>query len=103
MLSAATLLFSSCLGDSEYTPTLGFTGTPMGDLSSTVLLDNGLQVMLSNVSAAELMNVDRIYVYGQVTDENIDFDQLKPGDKVTIVPQAAIVMDLFDEHFRMLI
>lgn len=93
MLSAVTLLFSSCLGDSEYTPTYGLTGRPLGDLSSSVMLDNGVIATLSGVSATDLMTVDRLFVYGSLAGESAELEQVAPGDKITITPNAIIPMD----------
>ena len=69
MLSVVALLFSSCLGDSDYAPSIGCTGKPLGSLSADVKLDNGVIVTLSGISATTLMDIDRMYVYGQLTGE----------------------------------
>ena len=97
MLSAAVLLFSSCLGDSDYTPSYGGLGTPLGDMSSSVMLDDGVTVMLNNISATELMNIDRIFVYGQLASGYEDIEQVQKGDKIAIVPQYALVLDEVEE------
>lgn len=92
MLSAVTLLFSSCLGDSEYTPTIGCTGVPYG-LGASVMLDNGVIANLSGYSATDLMSVDRVYVYGQLTGESADLEQIQAGTKIDVIPQFAIKLD----------
>ena len=97
MLSAAVLLFSSCLGDSDYTPSYGGLGTPLGDMSSSVMLDDGVTVTLSGISATELMNIDRIFVYGQLASGYEDIEQVQKGDKIGIVPQYALVLDEVEE------
>lgn len=83
LLSATALLFSSCLGDSDYTPTIGCTGTPYG-IGSEILLDNGITVSVSNVEPTALMNEDRVFVYGQLAGESAELEEIKPGDKITI-------------------
>lgn len=93
LLSATALLFSSCLGDSNYTPSIGCTGSPTFGMGSEVLLDNGVVVSLSGVDPTALMDIDRIFVYGQVTGENTDLQNIKPGDKVSIIPQVAVEME----------
>ena len=97
MLSAAVLLFSSCLGDSDYTPSYGGLGTPLGDMSGSAMLDDGVIDTSSGILDMELMNIDRIFVYGQVTSEYKDVEQVQKGDKIAIVPQYALVLDEVEE------
>lgn len=96
MLSAATLLFSSCLGDSEYTPTIGCTGVPYS-YGARVRLDNGVIVNLSGFSSTDLLGVDRVYIYGQLSGDDADLEQLEVGQEVTVVPQMAIELELLED------
>lgn len=92
MLSAVTLLFSSCLGDSEYTPTIGCTGVPYG-LGASVMLDNGVIANLSGFSSTDLMNVNRVFVYGQLTGESANLEQIQAGQEIDLIPQVAVELD----------
>lgn len=92
MLSVVALLFSSCLGDSDYAPSIGCTGKPLGSLSADVKLDNGVIVTLSGISATTLMDIDRMYVYGQLTGEDANLETINPGDKVTITPNFYVTL-----------
>lgn len=88
LLSVIALTFSSCLGDSDNTQYYGGIGN-VGSLGSQIVLDNGVVLTLSGISSTELMNYDRVYAIGEVVKEegqDVDIYNLKPGDKVTIIP-----------------
>ena len=83
MLSAVTLLFSSCLGDGDTTYPITGVGTITNSFSSEMVMDYGIKVSMVGINTSAIDNGDRIFFYGTIVDETYEGQALNPGEQIT--------------------
>lgn len=97
LLAVISVTLSSCLGDGDSTYPIYGTGHVGGGFASQVVLDNGVKLNVTNVSSTDLINYDRVFIAGTITEEGYKGDAVSAGQTLTV--EASQLGSLFESDW----